>query len=96
MQTYHKCIRCGICCISGVCDLGHENEETGVCEFLEIYPDKTTSCRKVKNDEHPVISIGKGCVIRQWPEVYKNFKLLFEERKENLMTSKIHFRNKNE
>jgi len=93
MPTFHKCLRCGLCCISGPCNLGMEDEKTGVCKYLKIHQDRTTSCRKVKNDSHPIITIGKGCVIQQWPESYKNFKLFYEGIKDDLMTSSIHTEN---
>ena len=59
------CIRCGLCCMSGTCSEGVDDDDTGVCKFLIIHDDDTTSCKLVVNNTHKVITIGQGCVLRE-------------------------------
>lgn len=52
-----KCIRCGLCCIAAPCS----PNERGVCEYLSINDDLTTTCMSKTAVENLV---GIGCVIR--------------------------------
>jgi len=57
-----KCTRCGACCISGPCSSGIENEN-GVCKFLEVHKNRTTSCQLVVDHkiDFKKISLNGGC-----------------------------------
>jgi len=64
----------------GPCSYGIEND-FGICQFLLIHEDGTTSCKlliegKVKPED---IGIGKGCILRSSPEIYNYYKNRFEE-----------------
>jgi hypothetical protein len=58
-NKFYKCLRCGSCCIMGCCDEGVENPVTGVCKYLVINDDLTTSCNLVMKNKHKGITIGK-------------------------------------
>ena len=71
------CIRCGVCCSSGVCSYGLEDYR-GLCAFLFI--DRYgvichTSCKLVLDKKVDIenIGIGKGCVLRQVPFAYEYY-----------------------
>ena len=68
------CIRCGVCCSSGVCSHGIEDDR-GLCTFLFIDSYRgicRTSCTLVidKRVDFNDIAIGKGCVLRHIPSAY--------------------------
>lgn len=69
-----RCTRCGVCCSSGVCSHGVDDDR-GLCAYLLIngHTDKhRTSCRLIL--DHKVnlvdIGVGKGCLLRHVPHAY--------------------------
>ena len=66
-----KCTRCGICCLSGVCPEGQE-DENGMCTYLIIEDDKTI-CKLVRDNLTNTISIGEGCVLKKCTEYYNYY-----------------------
>ena len=60
-----QCIRCGLCCIAGCCWAGEE-DEFGICKFLLVNQDLTTTCTKIRDDTVVRGSlIGTGCFVRR-------------------------------
>jgi hypothetical protein len=66
-----KCIRCGICCVSGTCSEGVDDDETGYCKFLTIHDDDTASCQLIVNNTYKTITLGQGCVLRESDLAYR-------------------------
>ncbi len=56
----------------GCCSEGIENDE-GICKFLKINDDNTTSCELVIKNNYKNISIGKGCVLQNDERIYKYY-----------------------
>ncbi len=71
----YECNRCGACCISGPCQSGIENDD-GVCKFLIINKDNTTSCEKILDGTMNLNHIGlnKGCNLQKLPDIYLYYK----------------------
>lgn len=71
------CIRCGVCCSSGVCPHGIE-DSYGMCAYLIINDKqngKQTSCKLLlENRINPKdIGIGIGCILRELYIVVYNY-----------------------
>ena len=77
MVTKISCIRCGVCCSSGICSYGIEDHR-GLCTFLFVDSYTTihgtchTSCKLIvdKKVDLDDVGLGKGCVLRKVPMVY--------------------------
>lgn len=81
MLTRPKCKRCGVCCGSGPCAFGEE-DEYGICIYLRYNDQGLASCQllsdgKVRPED---ISIGKGCVMRMLPADYEYHVRSFTSR----------------
>lgn len=59
-----KCIRCGVCCVSIICNIGEESPETGLCDQLIIHKEGHTSCKQAAEQPNIFKLFGKGCPIR--------------------------------
>ncbi len=74
MSNKIPCTRCGVCCSSGVCYHGVDDDR-GLCVYLLIngHTDKhRTSCKLILDRKvNPTgIGIGKGCLLRKVPHAY--------------------------
>lgn len=71
MTKYQKCIRCGVCCSSGICSSGIE-DENGLCKYLQLENNNITSCQLIIDNKMPrkSVGIGNGCILRVLPDVY--------------------------
>jgi len=82
-HKYPSCTRCGVCCGTGPCEWGEE-DEYGICVQLRSNKDGLMECRllaegKVDGED---IGIGMGCVLRALDSGrhYGYYRPLFEER----------------
>ena len=80
------CIRCGVCCATGACSKGKENEE-GVCIYLKRDKNRKTMCslvteKKVRPEEVGIN--GSGCVLRLYPKIYNKYKKQCREALSNV------------
>lgn len=73
-KTYIPCVRCGVCCSSGVCSNGVEDDR-GLCDYL-ILSKNNASCKLLlENKINPKdIGIGVGCILRQIPFVFQYYE----------------------
>jgi hypothetical protein len=69
-----KCVRCGVCCSTGACEVGKENE-FGICVFLMQENKNLFSCKLLVNHKikSSTIGVGVGCVLKEtgFYEYYK-------------------------
>lgn len=84
-----KCNRCGICCLMGCCSQGIE-DENGICKYLVLNNDNTTSCQLVLDNKYNsnYITINKGCALKFdnsiGDKIYLEYKKMYENYKELL------------
>lgn len=68
------CVRCGVCCSSGVCSHGVEDLR-GLCEYLILSADNTSCGLLLENKINPNdIGISKGCILRGIPHVFHYYE----------------------
>jgi hypothetical protein len=64
-KSVPRCIRCGICCISGICDFGYQESESDICQYLKFdKAGKATCLRMVEVKVKIALGCGTGCVLR--------------------------------
>ena len=76
-----KCIRCGVCCLLGPCELGKVNYN-GICIYL-TYDGERTSCLLVSKGVMPYF-IGSGCFFRENEDIYNSAIEVIKSRGINL------------
>jgi len=81
INPYIPCQRCGICCTVGPCYHGKVDNKLGICIHLRK-KDKIYSCQLlVRKKVQPIdIGIGKGCVLRAIPDVFKYYEMMKNPR----------------
>lgn len=68
------CVRCGVCCSSGVCQHGIEDHR-GLCEHLILSTNNTSCSLILENKINPNdISINKGCMLRKVPHAFHYYE----------------------
>lgn len=84
-QNKINCDRCGVCCSSGVCEHGIEDNR-GLCRFLEFGITPITTCILIKENKIPLKDVGfkKGCVLKRAPESYSYYKVQMNNKLQNL------------
>lgn len=76
----HKCTRCGLCCLAGTCSEGTEGDD-GVCTHLSFSKAGVASCALVVNKAYKEITVGRGCALKQTPNVYSMYMRAYADRK---------------
>jgi hypothetical protein len=76
-----KCIRCGVCCVSGTCPHGIKDINTDICIYLELHGHNKTSCKLMKEKGPSELNMDIGCYLRTLPDIYNYYY--------NQMVSKI-------
>ena len=71
---YKPCIRCGLCCITGLCYAGEYRKDIEICKYFRVEEDLTTACKFMeenvafKND-----MLNKGCFLRSYSMSLYNY-----------------------
>lgn len=76
-----KCIRCGACCVSGICTHGIKDTNTDICIYLKMHDYNKTSCKLMKEKGPGALNMDIGCYLRTLPDIYNYYY--------NQMVSKI-------
>jgi hypothetical protein len=81
-----KCIRCGLCCLVCICDIGEEAED-GLCKYLSTDGD-IANCSRI-SDEGVTSLLTGGCFIRLNKDLYEaHVKTYYNDRYEVLRARK--------
>jgi hypothetical protein len=61
-----KCVRCGVCCLSGPCKQGRVSKKTGICIYLTS-SEKIYSCKLILHGKmrSETVALGGGCKLKE-------------------------------
>ncbi len=68
------CIRCGVCCASGPCQVGKSMPDADACQYLILNKEGIASCTLLLDGKAKPIDVGingSGCTIRKLSMVYE-------------------------
>lgn len=74
-DEYIQCIRCGLCCITGTCNVGEEGDDY-ICKYLYYNERGLACCRLLEEGDVEPEDIGingSGCVLQKLHDQYQYY-----------------------